>query len=496
MTILAKHDIGFCMNFYDDVGRHENAIALVTETGEKISYRELGQSADSLSSKLEGHGLAFLLVDNSKASVAGYLACLRSRTPAALLASGLHPDLLARLLQEYRPCHVWLPAGRASEVPNGVERASQDTHVLLATDANRPVIHEDLALLMTTSGSTGSPKFVRQSHRNISANTDAISEYLEIGPQDRAISSLPMHYVFGLSVINSHLFRGASIVLTNKGPAEKGFWDLVRSEQATSFAGVPFTYEMLKRLRFGRMSLPSLKVLTQAGGKLDAASVAEFAELCESKSMRFFVMYGAAEATARMAYLPPSEAREKPSSIGVAIPGGEFWLEDETGVVIESSGVVGELCFRGDNVTMGYATCRGDLAKGDERGKVLRTGDMAKRDEQGYYFVVGRKSRFLKIFGNRVNLEELEQLIRKQGFDCACAGEDDHLCIYITKAGQQEVVMQFVQNLTKLHHSAYRVVVLDHIPRNESGKILYASLPARAQNSAAKAIETLAMTPQ
>jgi acyl-coenzyme A synthetase/AMP-(fatty) acid ligase len=465
------------MNFYDDIARYGQATALITEHGEPITYAALLDAADRLRARLPGQGLAFLLAENCPESVIGYIGFLRSRTPVALLASALHTELLANLLETYRPHYVWLPRGRALQLPNATEVFALGNYVLLSIAAEPLVAHEDLALLLTTSGSTGSPKFVRQTHKNIVANATSIAQYLDIRGEDRPITTLPMHYVYGLSVINSHLLGGATIVLTGNSLMEKSFWNLLRAQKATSLAGVPYTYELLKRLRFERMDVPSLKVLTQAGGKLNATLVQDFATLCRKREVRLYVMYGAAEATARMSYLPPEYALDKPWSIGIAIPGGEFWIEDDNGDIIDQPGTAGELFYRGDNVALGYATCREDLALGDEWCGVLRTGDMARCDEQGFYCIVGRRSRFLKVLGNRVNLEEVEQHIRKRGVDCACAGEDDKLRIYVTDASKKGTVTTLVQELTRLHHSVYSVTVIDQLPRNDSGKIIYAALP-------------------
>ena len=193
---------------------------------------------------------------------------------------------------------------------------------------------------------------------------------------------------------------------------DKAFWVLLKTKEATTFGGVPYVYEMLKKLRFPRMDLPNLKILTQAGGKLSRELSEEFATICEQKGIRFLVMYGQAEAAPRMSYLPSEYAISKAGSIGIAIPGGEFWLVDDNGNVIPDSDTVGELIYKGDNVTMGYAASCEDLCKGDENGGVLKTGDMAKQDADGFYYIVGRKKRFLKLFGNRVNLDEVEQLIK------------------------------------------------------------------------------------
>jgi acyl-CoA synthetase (AMP-forming)/AMP-acid ligase II len=465
------------MSFFDDMGRFREAIAFTAENGEPHTYESAAAAADSFGARVAGRGLVFILADNGMASLIGYLGCLRSRVPAALLAHDLHSDLLSNLLRTYRPNYILLPRDRAGHLPHAAELLALGDHVLLAYSNDSSPVHDDLALLVTTSGSTGSAKFVRLSYENLSSNARSIAEYLGIRADDRAITALPMHYVYGLSVVNSHLQCGARVVLTNASLMEKRFWEALKNYGATTLSGVPYTFELLKRLRWNRMDLPDLRVLTQAGGKLSAALVQEFAALCRDRGMRFYVMYGAAEATARMSYLPPRLALEKPGSVGQAIPGGELWIEDETGNVITQPDVVGELFYRGPNVSLGYAHRREDLAHGDERRGVLQTGDLAKRDAEGAYYIVGRRSRFIKLFGNRVNLEEVEQLIRNAGIECACAGDDEMLRIYITSPALRKDVVSLAQRLTNLHHSVLRAFVIDRIPRNEAGKIIYAELP-------------------
>jgi acyl-coenzyme A synthetase/AMP-(fatty) acid ligase len=462
--------------FLDQIEKFGKATAILLEEGRSVSYEDLTRSANRLGAHLKERNLAFLLAENSEESLAGYVAMLRARVPVALLSASLGSAALAELLAVYRPRSIWLPRAKAGPVSLGTEIHGEGRYVLLDTGAEHCTVHPDLALLMTTSGSTGSPKFVRQSYRNIEANTRSIVEYLDILPVDRAITVLPMNYVFGLSIINSHLARGASLILTDRGLMEKGFWDLLKAHQATSLSGVPYTYQMLKQLRFSRMNLPHLKTLTQAGGKLGADLAQEFASICRDKQMKFFIMYGAAEATARMSYLPPELALEKPGSIGRPIPGGAFAVVDEENNEIGEAGVSGELLYRGDNVTMGYATCQDDLARGDDNRGVLRTGDIAQRDADGFYYIVGRKSRFLKIFGNRVNLEDVEQHLRKQGIDNACTGEDDKVRIFVTKQSDVAEAEAAVQQLTGLHHSAFSIVAIAEIPRTEFGKIVYSAL--------------------
>ena len=165
--------------------------------------------------------------------------------------------------------------------------------------------------------------------------------------------------------------------------------------------------------------------------------------------------------------------------MGIAIPGGRFSLIDVDGKEIRESGQVGELVYEGPNVTLGYAQCREDLKKGDERGGRLVTGDMAKRDDDGFYYIVGRKKRFLKIFGNRVNLDEIDRLVKTkyEGLDCASAGSDDRMKTYITDEKYIEEVRRYLSETTHLSESAFDVRYIPEIPKNESGKTLYKNLP-------------------
>ncbi|MGN0394750.1 MAG: AMP-binding protein, partial [Coprococcus sp.] len=277
----------------------------------------------------------------------------------------------------------------------------------------------------------------------------------------------------------SHVLAGATVLLTTSTIVSKEFWDFMKTNKATSFGGVPYTYEMLKRVRFFKMDLPDLRYMTQAGGKLAPELHKEFAEYAMNKNKKFIVMYGQTEATARMAYLPADKALAKYGSMGIAIPGGRFDLVDVNGNIITEPDIVGELVYEGDNVTLGYAECGEDLIKPDERHGRLETGDMAKMDADGFFFIVGRKKRFLKLFGNRINLDEIDRIIKKEypDVDCASSGTDEMMNIYITDAAYTDKVAALIEERTHINNRAFQVLVIDKIPRNEAGKTLYKELP-------------------
>lgn len=452
--------------------------ALIDERGERYTYARLSEETEALATSLPQRCLVFSLCSNSLGSVAGYLSFLNHRIVPLMLDERLDRSILNDLASVYRPDYLWLPEAAAANLEGESIYKLWGYTLLKRPQEHSFPLHEDLALLLTTSGSTGSPKLVRQSYENIDANTASIVEYLELDETERTITSLPMHYTYGLSIINSHLRAGAAIILCPHTIIQREFWDLFTAQQASSFGGVPYTYEMLDKLRFFQRSLPTLRTMTQAGGKLQPELHRKFAEYAQRKGKRFIVMYGAAEATARMGWLPADKALEKCGAMGIAIPGGRFQLLDEEGNAIHSPGVVGELLYEGRNVTLGYAERGEDLARGDERGGRLLTGDMAVMDEDGFFTIVGRKKRFLKIYGHRVGLDETEHLIKSEfpGLDCACAGKDDAMYVFITDRALGEPVKAVLTAKTRLNPAAFQLKILASIPKNEAGKTLYAAL--------------------
>lgn len=464
-----------------DLGKFSDNVAVITENGERVSYSALADYCSLLTRHIPHRCLVFNLCRNELGSLVGYTAFLNAKIVPLMLKADLDENLLHELIKAYKPDYLNVPSEMVEKFADCKIVYENLGYALLKTvfDSAYP-LHDDLALLLTTSGSTGSPKLVRQSYKNIESNTKSIVEYLSLDESERTITTLPMNYTYGLSIINTHLAVGASIVLTDKALMRKEFWQQLKEYEATSFGGVPYTYEMLNRLRFERMDLPALRCITQAGGKLSPALHEKFAKWAIEKNKKFVVMYGQTEATARMSYLPAEKSLEKSGSIGVAIPGGKFSLIGDDGSEITTPEIAGELVYYGDNVTMGYAECGEDLIKGDERNGRLETGDVAKFDKNGFFYIVGRKKRFLKIFGNRVNLDETERLLKAEfvNSDFACGGVDDKMSVFLTNESLKDAVLTFLTNTLKLHASAFKVCPIDAIPRNESGKVLYNDLPS------------------
>lgn len=458
--------------------KYADNLAVIDDRGRKTTYAELDCYGKELIAHISSRCLVFCLCENTLGSLVGYTAFLNHNIVPLMLDSHLDKELLKHFIEEYKPDYIWLSSTQSAEI-KGKEIFSSWNYSLIKTENSHVYpLYDELALLLTTSGSTGSPKFVRQSYKNIESNTKSIVEYLHLTAEERPITVLPMNYTFGLSVINTHLMVGATLLLTDKTIMQRDFWDFMNANEATSFSGVPYTYEMLNKLMFFRRQLPHLHTMTQAGGKLLPELHKKFAEWAEGQGKNFVVMYGSAEATARMGYLPPEISLEKWGCMGKAIPGGKFMLIDAEGKEITTTETVGELVYEGDNVTLGYALCGADLAKGDENNGHLSTGDMAKVDADGIYTIVGRKKRFLKIFGNRVGLDETERLIKScfADMECACAGVDDEMHVYITDKDKCSTIRSFLAEKTKLNPTAFHVQCVNCIPKNGSGKTLYQEL--------------------
>ena len=459
------------MFFWDILSTFKDKMALL-EGDKRVSYEELACEADNISEHVGSRSLVFLICMNTYASVAGYVGFLKKGAVPILLSHSIDMDLFQNLINIYKPQYIWCPEDFLPQ--RGFFESERYKLILTGTDA--PQMDSELAVMLTTSGSTGSPKFVRQTYQNIQSNTSSIVEYLGIVPEDRAITTLPMNYTYGLSIIQSHLMAGATLILTEMTFFDRGFWDLMRETKATTFGAVPYTYQMLDKLRFLRMDLPSLRYITQAGGRLGEELHRKFADGMMKQNKELIVMYGATEATARMSYVPSEFSIEKAGSIGIPIPGGSFELIDVDGTIINEDDKVGELVYYGPNVTLGYAQCLEDLYKGDENKGRLETGDMARRDADGFYYVVGRKKRFLKIYGNRVNLVEIEDLLLREGYETACVGTDDHMVIYTTSE-ELEKMENYISSKTGLNRAAFKAIHISEIPHNESGKVLYSELP-------------------
>ena len=449
-------------------------------TGVWLSYRDLDREINAAVEQLnfKDKSLIFLFCRNNLESILYYLAALRQGNAIALLDAGLDQSFKFNLVSQYQPELVIDTNTQA----NWKDNTFAETYNLVAhpkyqvfrrQELDLAAINKELALLLPTSGTTGSPKFVRLSERNIKANANSIRQALSIDAQQRPITSLPFHYSYGLSVLNSHLAAGAGIVITDENVLSNEFWDALRSNECTSFAGVPYSYLLLDRLGLNRLNVPSLKVLTQAGGRLSNELIQSFNKLMKARSGRFFVMYGQTEATARIAIVPSERLSEKIGSAGLAIPGGKLMISLDGELTTEPH-KSGSIVYTGDNVMLGYANSRKDLASGDVMNGTLDTGDIGHLDDEGFLFITGRLKRIAKIFGHRLNLDEIETILSQFG-PAAVIGSDDKIIIYCETDTDKSLAeqKQYLARVLHIDQSVFEFRMIERIPRTANGKIDY-----------------------
>jgi len=456
-----------------------NRVALI-DSGTDVAWT-YGELSEEVSRRQDflvdaGKRLLFLFCRNELASVAWYLAALEAGHAVALLNDQIDTQLATNLVSLYRP--EWLLT--SLPVDPEMYESNDVTGLRRRKRPDGAPLHHDLALLLSTSGSTGSPKFVRLKRSNVEANAKSIRQALSISSQDVPVAHLPIHYSYGLSVVNSHLLAGATIVLSREGLVRSAFWEAIRRYRADSFSGVPYTYQMLRRLGLAKVNAPTLRLMTQAGGRLDTDNIAHFHERMVERRGSFFVMYGQTEATARISILPSTDLPRKLGSAGRAIPGGVIRIHNENGEPVDAPDTEGELVYTGPNVMLGYATEREDLAKGDELGGCLFTGDRARVDAEGYVFILGRSKRDAKLFGLRINLDELEAFVKHFGPAAAVASSDRVFifCEFGTEAAHSEIHAALAAKL-KIHRSAFVFRRIDRLPTKDTGKINYDDLLAQ-----------------
>ena len=456
--------------------------ALRDDTGVALRYDELAALQDTLSGTGPGE-LTMMLCENSLGALAGYAALLNGGHPMLMASASFAGDMRRQIMNTFRPGLVFAPRALRADYPHMQELYALDDYVLLRTNyADACPVHPALAQLLTTSGSTGSVKFVRQSWDNIRANARILADDLGMTDTERTITTLPLSYTYGMSVYSASLLVGGVMIVTRSGIMDEEFWDLFENEGVTAFHGVPGSYDMLRRMDIFCGDFPALRIMSQAGGRLSRELHRHFAQYARDYGKRFVVMYGQSEATAAISRLPAALSLEKIGSVGVVHPGGEIELVDADGRVIEETHVPGELVYRGENVTLGYAAGSEDLARGDERHGVLRTGDLAERDEDGFLYITGRIKRILKMAGHRISLDEIdEKIMDALNIRSVSSGTDDHLVIFVLSEADADAVRPFVRRTFGTVRNAFRVVTIDAFPTNKSGKLLYGELLERAK---------------
>ena len=431
-----------------DFDRWESKTAVITQSGRTYTYNDISNICKEFAGRITPEILLYVSCEINVETIIGYVSAISNHIPVMM-----SEDNNIGIIETYLPAYIW--QSQSIAVPDQyVNIWEYGEYVLCKRTAPAGYdIDSRLALLLSTSGSTGSRKFVRISYENLITNTESIINSLGISDGDRAMVMLPLNYTYGLSIINTHLYMGATLLIPDVPLIHKTFWDFLRDSGGTSICGVPYTYEVIKKLRLLHQEIPSLRIATQAGGKLTPNLERYMYDLSVEQGWSFAVMYGQTEATARMSCHIVNEHPDKMGSAGVAVKGGHIEIDS------------GEIVYFGKNVSLGYAQGFNDLCKGDDNNGILHTGDRGYLDEDGYLYVTGRNNRFAKINGYRINLDEVEQALEERyRCEAACIEADNRIVILTNCSDvRADEVIRIKENLLEIRYTA-------NIPRKENGK--------------------------
>jgi long-chain acyl-CoA synthetase len=442
----------------------------------KWTYKDMRVQIDLIKELLKDEQLVALATPNSAESIAIYFACLEEKIPILFINSDTNLISLENILQKYRATCL-VVSESFPDLPYQGEVVKYGPIKILKFLGTQLDINRELALLLPTSGSTGSSKYVRLSSANLIENTNSIIHSLDIQEQVCTLLNMPMSYSFGLSIINTNLKMGGTVVLDNSNVTGRDFWEKVIKCNINTLAGVPFYIETLSRLQLPRMPRQiRINQILQAGGKLSRNSISKMLDFGRSRNFEFCVMYGQTEATARMSVNRGESLLQKPDSVGKSILNGVFSVETPNSHLIPSNNSenVGSVVYRGPNVMLGYAQDFKDLSLGDINQGVLRTGDLGFLDEDGMLYITGRESRFVKIAGFRTSLDDIEAELSIDG-DVGVIARNEQVFVFLQSSDHDWVRKKLVK-LSPILRNNIHTIEIPEIPRNTNGKIDYNAL--------------------
>jgi acyl-CoA synthetase (AMP-forming)/AMP-acid ligase II len=454
--------------------KHGESTALVTPEMDEISYQDLVSKINKFSSNLEPEKhIALCIATSCPEFIVSYLGFLNSGIVPLLLYERLNNYLLKKYIETYTPKYLWLPKNiTLNDSEYRVQIESKNSQLYKRKTKFSLDIHTDLATLATTSGSTGSKKLVRQTRQNLESNAHGIKNALQLQKSLSTITTLPLNYTFGISIIHSHFLAGATIHLTNFSIAQKQFWELVKESDIGIIYGVPVTFDIFRKLKIDKLELPKLKAFAQAGGKLTQNTREYILRYCQQNYKSFHIMYGQAEATTRISSFDLVKKPEKFESVGKPLMDCHLSVSKSSEVASKS-----EVIFYGPNVCMGYANTRRDLNLGDQWNGELRTGDLGYLDNDGYLYITGRLKRMIKIFGHSVSLDQLEETLQKEfGINIACLQKNDVLLVFTERPASKAQIVSAISSRTGLSSSEFKIAEISTLPRTDTGKKNYLEL--------------------
>ncbi len=469
------------MRLFKSFANFDNKIALHDGDLVRLSYKEVLLEINKIKKQIKKKSLVLIISENTIGSLLSYIFCIINNHVAIIVDSKTKKKDILKIFKNYKPNYIFLASkNKFLFKKKCVEKYNFFNEVLLKNKINKKIIfNKDLSLLLSTSGSMGSVKFAKLSRKNIKHNTDTIIKYLKINKNDTAITNLPISYSYMISIINTHFEKGGSIIISNYSLIEKKFWQIFKKNKITSFNGVPYTYEMLSRIGFKNIKINSLRYLTQAGGKLERKILNEINNFCKKNELKFFSMYGQTEASPRISYLKPQFSIKKIGSIGQGTNGNKIYLIDNNGKKIKLPFKEGEIVCEGKNVFMGYSESFRDLKLNNQSNYKLRTGDLGYFDNDGFFYITSRKNKIAKIFGNRIDLGALEDLMRKKDYKVVCLSDDKKIFIFTEKNYDKKKLIDCISKISNINIRSFELIKLKYLPRTSNNKISYNELKKR-----------------
>jgi acyl-CoA synthetase (AMP-forming)/AMP-acid ligase II len=460
----------FKKNIFSLIHKFNKKIAINSETQGEISYKKLLEDADIFRNYFKEKKIIMMLAENSYEFIVCYVAAIRSNQLLIILNPNINEKDLIKLCNLYKPHYIFAKKNinylKYKKILN-----FKNFFFFGKTNEVEIPININLSCLLSTSGTTGVSKFVKLSSENLLSNTKSISKILSITSKDSCITTMPPYYSYALSIINTHLTNGSKIILNNYSIIDRKFWEIFKRFKPNNLNGVPYTYEILDKIKVQNMDLSCLKYITQAGGRLDQTIKKKYINLCQKKKIKFFIMYGQTEASPRISIMPWKFLKKYPDSVGLPLPGGR--------VIVKKKGSInnkeGEIIYKGKNVFWGYSNSYKDLKKNNEKNFFLKTGDIGYKNKKGFIFITGRKKRILKIFGIRLSLDILERELNQYNFECICSGTDKFLEVKVIRKKNIDLnkLRQKIKKITNLMPNFYKIIEVKAFERNEAGKIKY-----------------------
>jgi acyl-coenzyme A synthetase/AMP-(fatty) acid ligase len=452
------------MELYDLIKKNKKLNFIDAKTKVVKSFNDIHESLNIEDLR----AVVFIYNNNQLSSIEAFLNFYQKKYTVALLNADLHPQFKQNLENEYTPAYIFDPSRMEVEGYDLIQ-ASENISVFKRKHIRLYPIHGDVKLLMSTSGTTGSPKFVKISDHNLVQNALSIMEYMPITEHDVVPLNVPINFVYGFSILTTNCIKAKTIVCTDRDVLQKDFWSDLAHYGYSTLNGVPYFYELLQRFGFFKKDTPSLRYLTHTGGMLNKELANVISNYIDIYDKQFFAQYGQTEASGRMAFLPPKDFQAKGTSIGFPVKNGRFEIDESTG----------ELIYYGPNVSGGYANNIFDLQDYNHTNK-LYTGDLAEKDEFGYYHIKGRIKRIIKLFGVRLNLDEVEVLLKNelggQTFICISV-QDKYLgVIHQDESLSRETITKVAKEKLGLHASSIKNYYFNQVPLTVNGKVDYPAI--------------------